>query len=371
MERVVYLLGAGFSAPLGLPVMSNFLIKSKDMYQENPDHYKHFKQVFDRIKDMSVCKNYYETDLFNIEEILSILEMGEYLEGKKLKKSFLRYIADVIERYTPALEPYELNRNWSDFVFGKYPSGSIERLTELWNGYGFFIGNIHNLFFSVKKIKNEDAPGRRFTRRLVCRRNPNPEITYSVITLNYDLIPENICHFINVNYDVDEDISFVPKPDGKINGGQNGPVLAKLHGSVDATIIPPTWNKSVDEKISDVWRLAHEALVDANHIRIIGYSLPIADTYVKYLLKTAAIDALPLNLKSIDVICRDPDESVRDRYRKLVRFRDWRFVDADVEDYLSMNLQKYSTSQDIQELRLDMLEEAHKEFMRENGKICN
>jgi hypothetical protein len=31
VEKVVYLLGAGFSAPLGLPVMSNFLIKAKQV----------------------------------------------------------------------------------------------------------------------------------------------------------------------------------------------------------------------------------------------------------------------------------------------------------------------------------------------------
>jgi hypothetical protein len=73
MERVVYLLGAGFSAPLGLPVMSNFLEKSKDMYFETPDRYKYFSDVFNQIRDFSVVKNYYNSDLFNIEEILSIL----------------------------------------------------------------------------------------------------------------------------------------------------------------------------------------------------------------------------------------------------------------------------------------------------------
>jgi hypothetical protein len=30
IEKVTYILGAGFSAPLGLPVMGDFLLKSKD-----------------------------------------------------------------------------------------------------------------------------------------------------------------------------------------------------------------------------------------------------------------------------------------------------------------------------------------------------
>jgi len=62
MEKVVYLLGAGFSAPLGIPVMSNFLMKSKDVYFANPERFKHFSDVFDMINAMSVSKNYYHTD---------------------------------------------------------------------------------------------------------------------------------------------------------------------------------------------------------------------------------------------------------------------------------------------------------------------
>ena len=32
MEKITYVLGAGFSAPLGIPVMRDFLTKSKDLY---------------------------------------------------------------------------------------------------------------------------------------------------------------------------------------------------------------------------------------------------------------------------------------------------------------------------------------------------
>ncbi|MDI6784013.1 MAG: hypothetical protein QME64_07980 [bacterium] len=64
MERVVYFLGAGFSAPLGLPVMSNFLMLSKDMFFKD-DKYKYFDEVFKTIKEMAVIKNYFDADLFN------------------------------------------------------------------------------------------------------------------------------------------------------------------------------------------------------------------------------------------------------------------------------------------------------------------
>ena len=55
MEHVVYILGAGFSAPHGLPVMSNFIEKSKDLYTKDEQKYQHFSdiyQLFDKISNV-------------------------------------------------------------------------------------------------------------------------------------------------------------------------------------------------------------------------------------------------------------------------------------------------------------------------------
>jgi hypothetical protein len=109
MEKVVYILGAGFSAPLGLPVMSNFLIQSRDLYFSDPVKYSEFEGVFETIDKISVIKNYFNTDLFNIEEILSILDMQAKLDGATLAKPFLDYIARVIRHYTPTLH---IPDNW-------------------------------------------------------------------------------------------------------------------------------------------------------------------------------------------------------------------------------------------------------------------
>ena len=103
-ENVVYLLGAGFSYPLGLPVMGNFLEKSKDMYFEDKGGYQHFEEIFKKIREMNVSKTYYDTDLTNIEEILSFLEMEQHLGDDSLEHSFTRYIIDVINHFTPDQE---------------------------------------------------------------------------------------------------------------------------------------------------------------------------------------------------------------------------------------------------------------------------
>jgi hypothetical protein len=121
MDKVVYLLGAGFSAPLGLPVVSNFRIKSYELFARDPEEFSHFQEVSDRINDLSKIKNFYDANLYNIEEILSLLEMEHHLEGKKLPKNFIKYILDVISYYTPKIEPHQpggLPGNWQHSLFG-------------------------------------------------------------------------------------------------------------------------------------------------------------------------------------------------------------------------------------------------------------
>ncbi len=78
-ERVLYILGAGFSAPLGIPVMHNFLLKAKDQHALGPA--QSFADVFRLVDSMSKVKNFCTAELFNVEEVLSILEMQEELAG--------------------------------------------------------------------------------------------------------------------------------------------------------------------------------------------------------------------------------------------------------------------------------------------------
>lgn len=349
MEKVVYLLGAGFSQPLGLPVMGDFLMKSKDMYADDPTTYKHFEEVFQTIKDISISKNYYRADLFNIEEILSILEMEQRLEGKKLKKTFIKYIADVINYYTPDMTPYvgTLPSNWKEFLFSQ---NSFDQ----WNDYGYFISSIHNLCF--KETMDKKGQGNKI-RQVHCHYSTNNQKTYSIITLNYDLIPERICRFINEHYMPEKQIKFAA--DIQEESDNHCPPLAKLHGNIDElNIVPPTWSKDVNSKILTAWKLAYKSLTEANHLRILGYSLPETDAYVRYLLKSAVIKAD--NLKTIDVTCWDKDGSVEKRYVDFISFKNYRFINGDIAEYLHDNVS--SQKRAAGNLELNRLEQTHNDF---------
>ena len=315
MDKVVYLLGAGFSAPLGIPVMSNFLTKSRDLYRSDTTRFAHFKEVFDTISELSVIKNFYSTDLFNIEEILSILEMREYLEGSTLKDSFLQYIRDVITHYTPACLPCGPNKlpgNWNDWLF----SDPDDRSSRRWEGYGRFVGNLCNLEFTQRQPRG----GGLSYAEIDCVQTASAETQYSIVTLNYDCVPESIVSFINGNY--------------SRSRGDIALRISKLHGSIDSdVIVPPTWAKGVNKTIVPAWKQAYEDLTQANHLRIIGYSLPTADAYVKYLLKSAVIRSE--HLKTVDVLCLDDERStVKQRYDEFMAFTYYRFINRSFLEYL-------------------------------------
>lgn len=345
MDNVVYILGAGFSAPLGLPVMSNFIFKSKDMYFDEPEEYDYFKKVFDLIEEMSFIKNYYDADLFNIEEILSILEMKNFLEENKEKELFINYIEDVVSYYTPDITPRDLPSNFYDFIMGAKKSKH--------NLYGNFIVNILNLVF--KKENGE----------LTYYINEDREYNYSVITLNYDMVIENYINFLSNKYNSEDEFQIV-KSVKEHDFTPNKFALCKLHGCIEkGNIVPPTWNKDSDNNLLDTWKLANKLLKNANHIRIIGYSLPITDSYMTYLFKSSILDSK--HLKSIDVITLDDKEEIKSNYDNFIDFDYYQFKNEDVLEYFKAIKKEFKdgSSSLINKTRYtyDVLESAHKKFM--------
>lgn len=350
MEKVVDILGAGFSAPLGIPVTRTFLSKSKDLYASNPDQYSDFRTVFNTIREMSVTKNYFEADLFNIEEILSILEMGRNLEGIHKRELFVNYICGVISHYTPKAQPPpgQFSSNWGASLFRGYSYVDL---------FGFFVCALFGLQIQDNFVA---APGKFLFQRM-----DNPPAHYTIVTLNYDVVLECIVKYLNEISCPNNHLAFIRDPSRHSLGPQVTTVnLAKLHGSVDdQSVVPPTWNKGLaDENILVSWKLAFTSLQEANHIRMIGYSLPQADSYVKYLLKAAVTRSD--NLKTIDVLCLDDQNgNVKQRFDDFIHFRDYRFRSGDVRDYLTRHRNRYYDLESPNKpLRFGLLEEMHEQF---------
>jgi hypothetical protein len=181
MSHVVYLVGAGFSAPLGLPVMRDFLLKSKDMFAIDPKEYASFRDIFVLIKQMGSIQSYYRADLFNIEEILSILEMDQQVAGKRSRR-FAKYIADVIRFYTPpdpTADPPRFPGNWHE----RPMSDNMQ-----WLPYFYFAGNLLRI-----RIRQDLSNA---NRTFPVNPDDSNSTVYSIVTLNYDLIFERLSQYL-------------------------------------------------------------------------------------------------------------------------------------------------------------------------------
>lgn len=295
-QKVVFFVGAGFSAPFGLPVMANFIDMARDLYFSDPEKYATVGKTLELIHKYSNTKNYLNINLHNIEDLLSIAYMEQVINGKNKKDIQLinEFIRTVIIEYTTDVSN---GMYWFAHYIAnvKFTNGDVYRTTYLNN----------ERVDSYKKIFNGKI---------------SQNSAFGVVSLNYDLLIENALTSISDNigryYKLSETPNIVEEYYKPVkNNKANGIPFAKLHGSIDSEIVPPTWNKNVNPAIQQDWSLAYSLLTEATHVVFLGYSLPQTDNYIKYLLATS----LNRNerLKRVSVITKDNNHDVENRYNRL------------------------------------------------------
>lgn len=349
MEKITYILGAGFSAPAGLPLMNNFIVKAKDVYYSDPQKYNYFLKIFDKIEGLSKIKNFFKADLYNIEEVLSLFETESILyRNTRFKSEFIQFIIDVIEHYTFDSLDINFNNNVSNyhsFVLGK---DTIKKT------YGCFVNSLMGL--QIKKLKNHNET------KFIIQKIPNNSTKYSIITLNYDTILENCLESVKQKYDFKNDFNLNKE---RYDNEWDEPNLIKLHGCVKSkNIIPPTWAKSTTKDIGRIWRNAYNAIKDSTQIRIIGYSLPVTDSNVRFLLKSAMLKNQ--TLKKIDIISLDSvNQDNRKLYDEFIDFNYYDFKNYNSQDYLrEISDSTLRENRNFDGVRFNKLESIHEMIMR-------
>jgi hypothetical protein len=348
MEKITYILGAGFSAPAGLPLMNNFILKAKDMYYSDPEKFNYFLKIFDKIDGLSKIKNFFKADLYNIEEVLSLFETESILyRNTGFKREFIQFIIDVIDYYTFKDLKIDFANNVSNYRGFVLGGDNIKKT------YGCFVCSLLGLQINKTGERNESE--------FYINKIPRNDIRYSVVTLNYDTILENSLESALQRYPAQDDIDWNKE---KYDTEWKDSHLVKLHGCVkNKNIIPPTWAKSTTKEISKIWRNAYNVIKDSTQIRIIGYSLPITDSNVRFLLKSAMLKNQ--TLKKIDVITLD---STKQENKKLYD----EFIDFNYYSFKNYNSQKYlkeiadstfSDDRSFNGVRFNKLERMHKIIM--------
>lgn len=347
-KSVVYILGAGFSAPWGIPVMRRFVDVARTLRRSNPQ-LKDFSAIIDRIRGTRTANEYFNHDHTNIEHALSLLEMTDTLVGNDIRRDLVEFIIQVIKETTlpaPDFSPEKMPAKKWEMVF---------TLNQKWQGYCAFLASLAHLKFTE---------GLDYAQRGIHVESSPTSTRYSVVSLNYDLLLENVSSFLVNQYWWDSHSG--PPLESSIRSSV-WPRFIKLHGSVSdpESIIPPTFNKGLyGSDIPETWRAAYDLIAEANEIRILGYSLPETDSYIKYLLMAAT--NRHMDLDRIDWISLDLDGQLHKRVDDFIRFGNRRFLSKDIEHYLSSifnytNNTKQSRGQPS--ISFDLLEAAHENFM--------
>lgn len=351
-ERIVYIIGAGFSAPLDLPVMRNFVARAKDISESSPAASQHLSPVLSEIETLYKSTHFFNGDLGDIEEVLSVLHTRDVLGSSLTKERFVRFVSTVVEKATPPFPPFSGSRpasNWEVQIFGHH---ELKRL------YSCFAASLLFSRISERDMRPGAANADHFN--FEWRSSPTPQ--YCVVSLNYDEVLDRALSVLNQYSQVPIGFRFRDAANPAEGANSFGGMLLRPHGCVsDGKLLAPTWNKDLEPYHISVWNAVIEALAAATQIRIIGYSLPDSDTYIKYFLKVAALRSS--NLKKIDVICRDSKGEARKRYEKFIAFRDRRFRSGDTADYLRLIFDHVIKNR-RGHLDLDRVETAHEQFFQ-------
>jgi len=296
-EKIVFVLGAGFSKEAEAPLVDEFFKISRHIYTNQTDRLDPFdKSQFDKVfsyhDSLGRAGTRAKFDIDNIEEFFSILDMNVNLsKDLSLEETKKALIYLIIKTLDVSIEDRK---------------------------YNVYTGFLDKLYSS--------------------------EHDFSYISFNYDLILESILEqgSCSYNYCLDEKkhpLHPSEKKLLKLHGSSNWllcnnpkcgqieilnrKVLRNLYNKVcdhcrhksSPLFIPPTWNKKLETSyLKNVWGHAFEELKKATKIAIIGYSFPETDIYFKDFLILSLRDNTSLN----KIILVDPNEKVADRYRSFL-----------------------------------------------------
>lgn len=308
-----------------LDVASN-LLRSNEVQEKRAE----FERVFAAIAALQVVHSKAQLDLNNIESIFTVLELGRIIQRVPglSAAQIPETIAALKELIVKTLE-----------VTMKFPT--TEQYIGVPKPYGEFASLITHLY--------KDA---------------FPAQTASVISFNYDIAADMAMYRADLgpDYVIEKPADrHVHVPLLKLHGSLNWatervsrkirplhltsyfrhygsrgygkrstarvPIGSQLveyfsrHASTDVepepVIVPPSWNKAdYHAALSDVWASAAKHLSEAEHIYVIGYSLPETDSFFRHLYALGSVGVTPL--RKIAVFNPDTSGETDARFQALL-----------------------------------------------------
>lgn len=345
-DHNVYILGAGFSAEAGMPLVKGFMNRMRDAaaWLEEQRGRDEEVQAIERVLAFrlraAAAAYRVPIDVENIEELFSLASAGGDRSLAEAMPLAIAATLDYAQSTAPPLTEQEYFNlgvldipGWKGLNGWGPPMAYIRQrfqrgeLKGAWHGcppYDFYLGVMAGYF-------NKGGPDRRDT----------------IVSFNYDLLVENALDNLGLEFTYGlpaKDIVWgngVPSSWREAASAASSVQILKLHGSVNWSLpflkarpaqdqepsdistaadfrrlidsigvhrdyrallnggdkpflVPPTWRKEFEGKLAPVWDLAVDALRTATRIIVLGYSVPSTDQHFKYLLAAGLQDNISL-----------------------------------------------------------------------------
>ncbi|AEM48073.1 hypothetical protein Acife_1950 [Acidithiobacillus ferrivorans SS3] len=320
VDHNVYIIGAGYSAAAGLPLLTNFLEKMR-CYRITLADADEFAIAIDDVltyrRDCASASDKIKLDLDNIETLLSLAAASPDVD---IKKAIALAIGATINFYQKNYN-HSVSLLKAPLVTVKYTDESLRRdfyqySAAIMSGDEGGLAQRDRMANTIISFNYDTMIEDALAGRGLC-------FTYgfdalppdSHCIMQGDSLPERACHLLKLH--------------GSINWSEEGShevgVVGKkylyssfddlIENSSDRTplIIPPWWKKDPVGIFNGIWGKAIDRLRTATRIIFIGYSCPPTDQYVKYLLAAG----LQNNISLVSVHVVDSDPRVQDAVASL------------------------------------------------------
>lgn len=348
-DHNVYILGAGFSAEAGLPVIKDFMNRMRDAaaWLEEQGGREQEVQAIERVLEfrLRAAAAAYRVPL-NVENVEELFSLASASAGEGLAEDMALAIAATLDYARSTAPPLAEHQcftlgildvpDWTKPPNWLPPPAHIQQqvqsgqLKGQWSGcppYEFYLGVMCGYF-------NKRGPNRRDT----------------IITFNYDLLIEESLQALAVPFGYGCEVSRDKSAETMVRTDVEAKIqVLKLHGSISWTafsnylfspdeeehharplqlgqaedwelptskgypgprvfgsyselrakrlhplLVPPTWRKDIGVDLSATWQAAVTELRTATRIIMLGYSVPPTDQHFKFLLAAGLQDNISL-----------------------------------------------------------------------------
>lgn len=354
-DHNVYILGAGFSADAGLPMINGFLTRMRDSHpwlEEQPDR-QWEASVVARVLGFRLAAAsaayWVNLDLENIEELFSLASASTDRPAQTCNEILKIVLDDDIKTAIAATLDYAgKTKIVAPLCFN---SSELKAAKVFW--------------LQTKATSSGELTIARYVgyvaKLLGMFKDGSVEGQNTFITFNYDTVLEDALENLKVpfHYGFTGKIPSSPPTilhravfdtSSKAQADMSGIPVLKLHGSVNwarskesddegipvaapltvygayenvrvpnmlvPELVPPTWKKEFQNELQQVWSGAVNAIQTATNIVIIGFSMPPTDTHFKYLMAAG----LQQNVSLRRILFVNPSvKELEQRARKLLR----------------------------------------------------